>query len=144
MRNRPCSRRSCFYSLKKRGKFCQNFLHERCWQGVHLARISRAKVKHTRLITANHTGCFDACDGDSKPDTASEVAAASDRADHGQLGCLVEFGRRHDQDRATSTLLAPFGWIQGDQINVTAPPISSPPTAGASIHSRSCADNGCE
>lgn len=62
----------CFYGvpllkLKDRRHFREHLVHDRCGQGVHLARIASTKIEHTRLLAANDAGYFDARDGDSEP-----------------------------------------------------------------------------
>ncbi len=36
--------------FENRGKFCQCFFHDRCWQGVYLVRIASTKIEHAGLL----------------------------------------------------------------------------------------------
>ncbi|SMH64000.1 protein of unknown function [Acidithiobacillus ferrivorans] len=64
------------------------------------------------MIAAHDAGCLDAGHGNGEPDAVGEVAAVRDRANHWQLGRLVELGRRHDKHGTAAVLLAPFGRIK--------------------------------
>ncbi len=130
--------------LEKRGDFRQHLVHDGFWQSIHLAGVTGSQVDHARLIATDDADGLDAGHGHGEAQAAGELAAVGDRENHRQLGGLIEFGRRYDQDGTATALLMPCGWIERHQINVAPPHSSSPPTADASTHSRSSAGCGCE
>jgi hypothetical protein len=48
-------------SIEKRGDLRQHFIHDRCWQGVHLAGMAGGQVEQARLIAPHDAGGLDAC-----------------------------------------------------------------------------------
>ena len=91
--------------LEKRGDLRQHFIHDLSRQRAHLAGMAGGQVEHARLIAAYDAGGLDALQRYGEAQAASKLAAAGDRENNRQLGSLVEFGRRHDQDGAAAALL---------------------------------------
>lgn len=123
-------------SLKNRKQLRKHFIHDFRRQGLYLATVSGREVEHSGLISSHHAGYFYAGDGHGKTDAAGKFAATGDGANRGQPGGLVEFEWRHDQERVNGLLLAAQSRVERHRLDVAAPHVNSPPTAGASTHSR--------
>ena len=129
------------YLLKYRHNSRQNVVQKVGRQGFQLASIAGIKIEHPRLIAANDTRCFESRKLHGKADPPREIAAVRDGQDHGQLRRSVESISRDHQDRTVPPLLPTRCGIEIDHVDIATLHISSRPTAGASIHSRSSA--GC-
>lgn len=131
------------HSRKERRNLCQHFVHDRCWQGIHLVSTACGEIQRTWLVAAYDTCCLDAAKGNRKADSSSKVITTGNGHNH-RTGCeAIECLRGYDQHWPLAALLMSCCWLKINHINIAAfHQISSFPTAGASIHSRSSAGSG--
>lgn len=58
-------------SYENGNNLCQNFFHERCWQGIHFTSMPSCQINYSRLIATYNTGSLDSRYGYGKTKTAS-------------------------------------------------------------------------
>ena len=122
----------------------ENVFENLCRKDVHFSTAACPHIENAGLIAPHYSCGADSRDGHSKTSPAGKVTAAGDGQHDRQLRDVVEFSRRNDQNRPAALLFVSRSGIEGHKIDIPAVHSSSPPAAGASIHSRSAAGCGCE
>ena len=140
--NRPLYARSI--SLKDSDETGHNLLHNRDGHNAYLSGVPDCEVNDSRLITSHNACDRDTTDWHGEPQSFGKVPAISYRQYYRQFGCLIEGTWGDHQYGTAATLLMASGRIQRHKVNISPLHSNSPPTAGASIHSRPSSDCGCE
>ena len=125
--------------FENRDHSCQNLVQDAGWHSFDPLSSPCPQIERARLVASNYAGRIGASQRNRKADAPGKVPAGSDRQDHRQLCRRVEIIGRDNQNRPPSLLLMAQCWVERHHVDIAALQISSPPRAGASIHSRSSA-----